>query len=104
MQALHAAFQLAHAIGSTSQPRLRVEAQRAIYDDVLVPPGETADPDVDAATILREKAFTVKQIVRSALELGKDLKLIWAYWRQPLLKLYFQIMRQEFLPNLLPAS
>ncbi len=75
MQALHAAYQLAQAIDSTSQPRLRVEAQRAI-DDVLLPQGETTEQYVDAAAILRERAFTEEQIARLAPELGKDLKLV----------------------------
>ena len=75
MQALHAAYQLAQAIDSTSQPRLRVEAQRAI-DDVLLPHGETTDQYVDAAAILRERAFTEDQIARLAPEFGKDLKLV----------------------------
>ncbi len=75
MQALSAAFQLAQAIDSTSQARLRVEAQRAI-DDVLLPQGETMDQYVDAATILRERACTEEQIARLAGELGKDLKMV----------------------------
>jgi len=75
MQALHAAYQLAQAIDSTSQPRLRVEAQRAI-DDVLLPEGETTAQYADAAAILRERAFTEAQIARLAPELGKDLKLV----------------------------
>jgi hypothetical protein len=75
MQALSAAYNLAQAIDSTSQARLRVEAQRAI-DDVLLPQGETMDQYVDAATILRERAYTEDQIARMAGELGKDLKMI----------------------------
>ena len=51
MQALSAAYNLAQAINSTSQDRLRVEAQKAI-DDVLLPPGDTTDQYVDAAAIL----------------------------------------------------
>jgi hypothetical protein len=75
MQALSAAYNLAQAIDSTSQGRLRVEAQRAI-DDVLLPQGETMDQYVDAATILRERAYTEDQIARMAGELGKDLKMV----------------------------
>ena len=75
MQALSAAFQLAQAIDSTSQARLRVEAQKAI-DDVLLPQGETVDQYVDAATILLERPYTEDQIARMAGELGKDLKMV----------------------------
>jgi hypothetical protein len=75
MQALSAAFQLAQAIDSTSLARLRVEAQRAI-DDVLLPAGDTRDEYVDAAGILRERAYTEEQIPRLAGELGKDLKMV----------------------------
>ena len=75
MHALSAAFQLAQAIESTSQPRLRAEAQKAI-DDVLLPQGETMDQYVDAATILRERAHSESQIARLAGELGKDLKVV----------------------------
>ena len=75
MQALSAAFQLAQAIDSTSQARLRVEAQKAI-DDVLLPQGESTDQFVDAAAILRERAHTEHQISRLAGELGKDLKMV----------------------------
>ena len=75
MQALSAAFQLAQAIDSTSQARLRVEAQKAI-DDVLLPQGESTDQFVDAAAILRERAHTEEQISRLAGELGKDLKMV----------------------------
>ena len=75
MQALSAAFQLAQAIDSTSQARLRVEAQRAI-DNVLLPQGETLDQYIDAAAILRERAYTEDQIARMAGELGKDLKMV----------------------------
>ena len=75
MQALSAAFQLAQAIDSTSQARLRVEAQKAI-DAVLLPEGESAEQFVDAAAVLRERAHTEDQILRLAGELGKDLKLI----------------------------
>lgn len=75
MQALSAAFQLAQAIDSTSQARLRVEAQRAI-DSVLLPQGETLDQYVDAAAILRERAYTEEQIARMSGELGKDLKMV----------------------------
>ena len=55
--------------------RLRVEAQKAI-DDVLLPQGESIDQFVDAATILRERAYTETQIGRLAGELGKDLKML----------------------------
>ena len=75
LQALAAAFQLAQTIDSTSQARLRVEAQKAI-DDVLLPQGETMDQYVDAATILRERAYTEEQVARMASEFGKDLKMV----------------------------
>jgi len=75
LQALGAAYQLAQAIESTSLGRLRVAAQQAI-DDVLLPPGETMDQFVDTATILRERAYTERQIARLAGELGKDIKLV----------------------------
>ena len=75
MQALSAAFQLAQAIDSTSQARLRIEAQKAI-DDVLLPLGDTMDQYVDAAGILSERAYTEEQIARLAGELGKDLKMV----------------------------
>ena len=65
MQALSAAFQLAQAINSTSQARLRVEAQKAI-DNVLLPPGDTTDQYIDAAGILQERAYTEEQVGRLA--------------------------------------
>ena len=82
MQALSAAYQLAQAIDSTSQARLRVEAQKAI-DDVLLPQGETVDQYVDAATILLERAHTEEQVARLAGELGKDLKMVADSERRP---------------------
>ena len=75
MQALSTAFQLAQAINSTSQARLRVEAQKAI-DNVLLPPGDTTDQYIDAAGILQERAYTEEQVGRLAGELGKDLKMV----------------------------
>ena len=75
MQALNAAYNLAQAIDSTSLARLRVEAQKAI-DDILLPQGDTMDQYVDAATILRERAYTEEQIARLAGEVGKDLKMV----------------------------
>ncbi len=75
IQALSAAFQLAQAINSTSQARLLIEAQKAL-DNVLLPPGESAEQFVDAAAILRERAHSDDQIARLAGELGKDLKLV----------------------------
>ena len=75
MQALAAAFQLAQAIDSTSQARLKIEAQKAI-DDVLLPVGDTMDQYIDAAGILTERAYTEEHIARLAGELGKDLKMI----------------------------
>ena len=75
MQALAAAFTLGQAIDSTSLPRLRVAAQKAI-DDVLLPLGTTTEQYVDAAAILKERAHTGHQIDRLAPELGKDLKLV----------------------------
>ena len=75
LQTLASAWTLAQAIGSTSQERLRIQAQAAI-DDVLLPAGEGRDQYVDAETILRERAYTNDQIRHLAGELGKDLKLI----------------------------
>ena len=71
IQALSAALQLARAINSTSQGRLLIEAQKAI-DNVLLPPGESAEQFVDAAAILRERAHSEEQIARLAGELGKN--------------------------------
>jgi len=75
MQTLSTAYHLALTINSTSQDRLRVEAQKAI-DDVLLPPGDTTEQYVDAAGILRERAYTEERIGRLAGELGKDLKMV----------------------------
>ena len=57
LQTLTAAWTLAQAIGSTSQDRLRAQAQRAI-DDVLLPEGESREEFVDAELIQRERAYT----------------------------------------------
>jgi hypothetical protein len=73
MQGLAAAYQLAQAINSTSQDRVRVEAQKAI-DEMLLPAGDTTEQYVDAAAILQERAYTDEQIGRLAKELGEDLK------------------------------
>ena len=73
MQGLAAAYQLAQAINSTSQDRVRVEAQKAI-DGMLLPAGDTTEQYVDAAAILQERAYTDEQIGRLAKELGEDLK------------------------------
>ena len=75
MQGLAAAYQLAQAINSTSQDRVRVEAQKAI-DEMLLPAGDTTEQYVDAAAILQERAYTDEQIGRLAKELGKDLKMV----------------------------
>ena len=75
LQTLTAAWTLAQAIGSTSQDRLRAQAQRAI-DDVLLPEGESREEFVDAEIILRERAYTDDHIRHLAGELGKDLKLV----------------------------
>jgi hypothetical protein len=75
MQGLAAAYQLAQAINSTSQDRVRVEAQKAI-DDMLLPAGDKIDQYIDAAGILQERAHTEDQIDRLAGELGKDLKMV----------------------------
>jgi prophage antirepressor-like protein len=75
MQALTAAYTAAQAIGSSSQPRLQTEVQKAI-DDLLLPQGCTADQYVDADAILRERGHGAHQTSRLAGELGKDLKLI----------------------------
>ena len=75
MQGLAAAYQLAQAINSTSQDRVRVEAQKAI-DGMLLPAGDTTEQYVDAAAILQERAYTDEQIGRLAKELGKDLKMV----------------------------
>ena len=76
MQALSAAFQLAQAINSTSLPRLRAEAQKAI-DEVLLPPGHKMEDYLDASQILLERAYTDEQVERLAGEFGKDLKLVF---------------------------
>lgn len=75
MQRLAAAYQLAQAINSTSQDRVRVEAQKAI-DGMLLPAGDTTEQYVDAAAILQERAYTDEQIGRLAKELGEDLKIV----------------------------
>jgi len=75
LQTLGAAYQLAQAIESSSLGRLRVAAQQAI-ENVLLPPGDSMDQYVDAAAILRERAYTWQQIARLSGELGKDLKLV----------------------------
>ena len=75
MQALTSAYAAAHAIGSSSRPRLEAEVQKGI-DDMLLPRGDTPDQWVDAETILRERGHDDRQIARLASELGKDLKLV----------------------------
>jgi prophage antirepressor-like protein len=75
MQALTAAYTAAQAIGSSSQPRLQTEVQKAI-DAMLLPQGDAPEQYVDAATILSERAYTGEQIARLAGELGKDLKMV----------------------------
>ena len=73
MQALTAAYTAAQAIGSSSQPRLQTEVQKAI-DAMLLPQGDTPEQYVDAEAILRERGHDDQQIARLAGELGKDLK------------------------------
>ena len=68
LQTLASAWTLAQAIGSTSQDRVRAQAQRAI-DDVLLPEGESREEFVDAEIILRERAYTDDQIRHLAGEL-----------------------------------
>ena len=75
MQALTAAYTSAQTIGSSSQPRLQTELQKAI-DALLLPQGDTPEQYVDAATILQERAYTGEQVARLAGELGKDLKMV----------------------------
>ena len=75
MLALSAAFQLAQAISSTSQARLRVEAQKAI-DNVLLPSGDTTDEYIDAAGILQERAYAEEQVGRLAGKFRKYLKMV----------------------------
>jgi prophage antirepressor-like protein len=75
MQALTAAYTAAQTIGSSSQPRLQTELQKAI-DALLLPQGDTPEQYVDAATILQERAYTGEQVARLAGELGKDLKVV----------------------------
>ena len=78
MQELTQAFSMAVAIGSTSQERLKRKMQK-VLDDFLVPGDETVEDFVDAAAILRERAYTEPQIQKLASALGKDLKLV-AEW------------------------
>jgi prophage antirepressor-like protein len=73
MQALTAAYTAAQTIGSTSQPRLQTELQKAI-DALLLPQGDAPDQYIDAEAILRERGHNDEQIARLAGELGKDLK------------------------------
>ena len=74
-QELLAYYQLAAAINSTSQDRLRRKAQAAI-DSFMLPDSNTGQQYVDAEQILRERAYTETQIGRLCGELGKDLKLV----------------------------
>ena len=75
MQSLSTAMGLAREIDSTSQARLRNEAQRVI-DELLLPPGDSLDDYQDAAGILRDRGCSEDQIASLAPELGKDLKLL----------------------------
>ena len=75
LQALSSALILAQAINSTSLPRVQVAAQKAI-DDMLFPLGTTREEYIDAAAILKERAYTEQQIDRLAGEFGRDLKLV----------------------------
>ena len=75
MQELATAFTCAQAINSTSLPRVRDALQKAI-DDTLLPAGTTTEQYVDAAAILKERAYTEEQIDRLASEFGRDLKLV----------------------------
>jgi len=73
MKSLTVAFQLAKAIGSSSEGRLYAESERLI-DEVLLPEGDRMDEYLDAAAILRERDYAEDHIVRLASELGKALK------------------------------
>ena len=75
LQALSSALTLAQTLNSTSLPRVQAAAQKAI-DDIPLPVGTTRDEYIDAATILKERAYTNEQIDRLAGEFGKDLKLV----------------------------
>ncbi len=75
MKTLATAFQLAQSIGSSSQDRLRAEAQRAI-DEVLLPQGDALGDYADSASILRERGYTEEQVRRLSGEFGKDLKVV----------------------------
>ena len=75
LQALSSALTLAQALNSTSLPRVQAAAQKAI-DDMVLPLGTTREEYIDAAIILKERAYTEKQIDRLASELGRDLKLV----------------------------
>ena len=75
LQALSSALTLAQAINSTSLPRVQEAAQKAI-DDMLLPLGTTREEYIDAAIILKERAYTEEQIDRLASEFGRDLKLV----------------------------
>ena len=75
LQAISSALTLAQAINSTSLPRVQEAAQKAI-DDMLLPLGTTREEYIDAAAILKERAYTEQQIDRLAGEFGRDLKLV----------------------------
>ena len=75
LQALASALSLAQTLNSTSLPRVQEAAQKAI-DDMLLPIGTTREEYMDAATILKERAYTEEQIDRLASEFGRDLKLV----------------------------
>jgi len=75
MKTLTTAFQLAQSIGSSSQERLRAEAQRAI-DEILLPQGDALGDYVDSASILSERGYTEEQVRRLSGEFGRDLKAV----------------------------
>ena len=75
MKTLTTAFQLARSIGSSSQDRLRAEAQRAI-DEILLPQGDALGDYVDSASILSERGYTEEQVRRLSGEFGRDLKAV----------------------------
>lgn len=75
LQGLSSALSLAQTLNSTSLPRVQEAAQRAI-DDMLLPLRTIREEYIDAATILKERAYTEEQIDRLASEFGRDLKLV----------------------------
>ena len=75
LQTLHAKLQIAQLIHSPSLPKLQRDAQKTL-DECMLPTGDVMEQYIDAAGILRERAYTEEQVSRLAGELGQDLKLV----------------------------